>query len=670
VPLRKKRISAFCIFSALFLFLLHGEIAAQQNPAIELFNQGGVYLSRGQLYEAIDQFKEALLYNPNYVKPLFGLSEAYFKLEEYEQSLIYVRRARKYARSDMDIAALEGRIYTGLGRYTEAEELFSGLLLQQPYNQDAVFGLAELNVAMGNIENALSSYRTALESDPYNRRGLLSAALLYAAQSDYEAAGELIQTAVDTYPEDAVVHTIAAGYYLQSGLFEKAEDHAWQAVALDTRGEDALSVLIQLLFQQDRYKEAVEAVDRSIALDRRDPLLWYLRGKAYWELGDRQKALESLYTALDLRPSDEIARIVLEEFLIREYIPESEERLKAAAVRFERGSAYERDNRVELARQEYRRGLMLHPYNREGRVLYANTYKRSNNIGKYLSVLEVLEVDNNTSRDIEDEIEIYRNLRRDNIAEEWEVDQFSIDRSRYQFALFTWQTSADLIHLHADEHLSSYMQGLLQGFENIGIVGNTSAGSFGEAFRAARDRNADFFIIFTYQETDRLFRVTADVYNARTGAPVDSFKSIRTGNNRVTQSLVRTADNLAEALPVQGTIYRRRGNEVLVDIGEFQNVNEKDILLVVRKEHIALANASFDLEYMEENLLGEITLTDVDDLIAAGDVQTYQFFDLINPGDIVIPRPEEKAENEESPEADIEPKGILSDMYHRILSID
>jgi tetratricopeptide (TPR) repeat protein len=428
--------------------------------------------------------------------------------------------------------------------------------------------------------------------------------------------------------------------------------------------------LVQLLFRQERFTEAVDAVDRSIGLDRRNPLLWFLRGTAYWELDRNENALDSYYTALDLRPSDEIGRIVLEEFLLQEYLPESEERRRAAEVRFDRGSAYERDNRVELARQDYRRGLMLHPYNRNGRVLYAITYKRSGNIGKYLSILEVLEIDDNTTQDIRDEIEIYRNLRRDSIAAEWGVDQFAIERFRYRFALFTLNFDSSLIHLNAEERLSSYMQGLLRGFENIDLVENRSVRNFAEAFRAARSEDADFFILITYRETDRSFQVVSEVYNARTGSRVDTLRSIRTGNNRVTQSLVRIADGLADTLPVRGSIYRRSGNEVLVDIGEFQNVSEEQTLLVIRDEHLSLVNNSFRLEYEEENLLGEIVINAVDDLIARGEVRPYHFFDLINPGDTVFPKPEDTEEEPARADESEEEGMILSDIYNAILDID
>ena len=50
-----------------------------------------------------------------------------------------------------------------------------------------------------------------------------------------------------------------------------------------------------------------------------------------------------------------IARIVLETFLLEEFDSDSSERIDAAEVRFEIGKSYERDNRIEPARQEYRR---------------------------------------------------------------------------------------------------------------------------------------------------------------------------------------------------------------------------------------------------------------------------------------------------------------------------
>ncbi len=659
--------------SSLIIILLSSIVfIGAVNPAIELYQEGQQRLNRGNLFGAIDLFKEALSYNPDYAQPLFGLGQAYFKLEEYEQALVYVQRARLLDRNNSSIAALEGRVHTGLGRYEAAERIFESILNREPYNLEAQFGLAELHAATGNVENAISAYQNALESDPYNRRGLLSVALLYAAQNNLTEAAELIQTAVDSYPEDSRVHSIAAEYYFKSDEIRRAEQHARQALQLDEESEDALYVLIRILFSQGRYSDAVDIVDKNIKIDRNDPLLWYLRANALWNTGAEQRAIDSFYTALSLQPSAEISRIALEEFLLERYVPDSDERKRVADVRFEYGQAYERDNRIELARQEYRRGLMLNPYSREGRVMYAATFKRSNNIGKYLSILEVLAEENRTNQEIRDEIEIYRSLREDSVARSWDVDQFAIDRYRYRFALFTDSANSRMIHLQAQNYLTSYMQGILQGSEHIEIVSTDEIKSFADAFRQARETDVDFFIILTFNEGERAFKARASVYNGSTGAVIRNFESLRTGNRRVSQALIRIAANLSEALPLQGRIYRREDDTVLLDVGSFQGVAPEDTFEVIRSENLELSDTKFSLEYAESDILGQVEISQVDDLLAVGQVDTDQFFDLVNTGDAVIPvQPEEnEGTGTEATANEAEVPIIPSEIYKSLLEIE
>ncbi|HDQ14384.1 MAG TPA: tetratricopeptide repeat protein [Sediminispirochaeta sp.] len=608
----------------------------EEDTAVELYQRGAQLLSGGEIYRAIDNFRESVSMNPNYLEPLFGLAKAYFRLEEYPQALDYVEEARMLARSDLSVAALHGRILTGMGRYDEARRLFEAHLQETPYHRDLLFGLAELRVATGNIELALESYRNALSSDPHSRKGLLAAALLYSAQDRSQEAGKLIRTAVDLYPEDLRVQASAARFYYDTGELERAETHARQALSLEAADREALRVLIRLFFEQQRYEELVSVLEQAISLDRHDHLLWHLQAKAFWETGGREAAFESFKTAMDLRPSDELNIIVMEEFLMREYPPDSPQRRQAAELRFAGGRSYERNNRVELARQEYRRGLVLAPYHQEGRVLYANTYKRSGNLGKYLSVLEVLENNERTTEEIRDEIEIYRHMRENGLAERWGVDQFFLDRPRYRLGLYDLAGDSSLIHQNSEEHIREYIRFLIQGYEHVEIVGNAGVESFAEAFGRARESGADYFAILFYTEDERSFRSRMEVYSASTGALVRPFSSTRTGNNRVGQSLLRTVGSLVEAFPIRGTIYRREGASVLLDIGKFQGLEEGDKLLVISPEELNIADASFRLEYNEEELLGEVEINEVDDLLSEATVSTYQFFDLINPGDMVF----------------------------------
>ena len=671
-----KRKKIGCALSLLILSWIF--LVSAVNPAVELYLQGEERLQSGDVYGAIDLFKESLSYNADYVGPLYGLGQAYFRLEEYEQALVYIQQARRLDRNNTSITALEGRIYTGLGKYIEAERTFNKILEREPHNLDAQFGMAELHAAMGSVENAIAGYRKALESDPYNRRGLLSAALLYSAQNNLQEAAELIQTAVDSYPEDPRVHSIAAEYYFKRDNPRKAEEHAHQALQLDSESEDAIYVLIRILFAQNRFTDAVNAVEKNINIDRNNPLLWYLRANAYWKTGDQQRALESFYTALSLKPSDEISRIALEEFLVDRFAGDSQERKKAADIRFEYGAAYERDNRIELARQEYRRGLMLHPYSREGRRMYAATFKRSDNIGKYLSILKVLETEGNTSQEIQDEIEIYTSLREESIAQSWNVDQFAIDRYRYKIALFTNNIQSQVIHIGAEEYITSYMQGILQGNEHIDIVDTGSVESFAEAFRRARETDIDYFIVTTYREGERAFKGSATVYNGSTGTVIKTFNSLRTGNRRVSQALIRIAGTFSDNLPLRGRIYRRQADTALLDVGDFQGVSPDNRFNVIRGENLELADNQFALEYDERYILGYIEISRIDDLLSEGQVTTDQFFDLINPGDAVIPEnsTHEEADDEEKAEAsekgsDLRESPVIpSEIYKSLLEIE
>jgi len=658
-------ITLLLLLSSFWLFL------SARNPAIELYQQGEKRLKADNIFGAIDLFKESLSYNPDYVKPIYGLGTAYFKLEEYEQALVYAQRASRLDHTNSKISALEGRIHTGLGLYEEAKQIFNRILEREPYNLDAQFGKAELHAAMGNVENAIAGYRTALESDPYNRRGLLSAALLYAAKNNAQEAADLIQTAVDSYPEDPRVHSIAAEYYYKIDEIEKAEEHARQALQLDSKAEDAIYVLIRILFLENRFEDAVETVEKNLAIDRDDPLLWYLRAKAFMHTEDEKGAIESFYTALSLKPSDAIARIALEEFLMKNFPPDNEDRKTAADIRFEYGAAYERDNRVELARQEYRRGLMLNPYSRDGRLKYATTFKRSNNVGKYLSILEVLSNEGNTNQEINDEIEIYRSLREDSVARSWGVDQFAIDRFRYRFALFNDSALSSLIHLQASEHLTSYMRGILQGNEHIQIDDTGNVETFAEAFKRARTAGVDFFVVLTYQEGERAFKTVAKVYNGSTGTIIDTFESLRTGNRRVSQALIRIAGSIADALPLRGTIHQREDETVLIDIGSFQEVTPEDEFDVIRSDNLELSNNKFELEYTRSDILGQVEITEVDDLLSVGQVTTDQFFDLVNTGDAVIPVREQDDQDENQPGNDTEePLIIPSELYKSLLEIE
>ncbi len=643
------------VFSVLLPYCVHGQTGRSgEADATSLYVEGNEALKIGDLYQAIDYFKEALRYNPDFVKPHKGLAEVFFRLGEYSEAERYIQKARSLARMNTEIAALEGRIYTGLGEFDKASSVFSSILRREPNNLEAQFGVAELEVARGRAKNALEVYLGALRSYPRNRRGLLSAAILYETQGEEKEARELIKTAVRFYPDDPQVHALAASHYLDTGDLANAEVHAQRSLTEDPDNKDALQVLIDVYFTQDRYDQAIPRIRRSLETSS-DLLQRYALAKALAETGRIDEAVRAFTAALRTRPDDEVMRIVMEDALISQLDRDHAKRVEAAKERFASARSYENNNRTELARQEYRRGLELAPYSVEGRLGYARLFKRSGDYGKYLSILEVVAEEGKADQDVRDEIEIFESITEDTVASSWNVDQFDIERELYRIALFADLRSSSMRHIEAELPLLNYQETLMYGYEHIDVVHTGRAGSFASSFRTARQNDVDYFVIFSFEEQESTFTVRAAVYHGSTGTRLEDLEVFRTGNERVARASMRIVDDFQALLPIQGRIYRRDGEQVLVDLGKFQSIQPEDSLKIIREEDIDLKSRSFGFEYSPNDVLGEITVTEADELISEGRLQTSSFFDLVNPTDVVF-KAQAEEEGAEAGETATEPE--------------
>src|SRR5262249_36618830 len=63
----------------------------------------------------------------------------------------------------------------------------------------------------------------------------------------------------------------------------------------------------------ERWREALEACDRAIALEPNDAWSWSHKGWALKEMGRWQEAIQTFEKALEIRPDDPVARNNLEE---------------------------------------------------------------------------------------------------------------------------------------------------------------------------------------------------------------------------------------------------------------------------------------------------------------------------------------------------------------------
>jgi tetratricopeptide (TPR) repeat protein len=607
------------------------------DTALSLTAEGAAAAAAMNYHRAVERYKAALSLNPSYFVPMTGLAECFFYLEEYDEAERWAARARSFQADDMDLRVLDGRIRIGLGDVAGARKLFSEVLARQPNHLEARFGIAEAEVAAGRARNAISLYAEAFRMAPESVKAVLSLAVLCDETGDAAAADRYFDMALRAHSGDPRVQLSAGSHFLRVGDFPAAEKRARIALSLKGDLEPARMLLGSVLLQTGRAGDAVETFRQVIAANRDNALAWYGLGLAYSAAGDPAKAMSSLSTGLSVRAEDELARVAGESIAMDFLKMDDPQRRKMGSYHLDLGGQMEARNFQEKALAEYRRTLLLDPTSRDGRVAYARIFRFMGYPARYLNELKVLSRLGVKDTFVSDEVEALTSQLAGSLSDLWGVDQFAVERRKYTVPVFTIPSANRLLHPQSDTLAVRYFTDMLTRIETVVVPsGPQTAASFEDAFRRAREQGTDYFMVLGVDETDRTFSASAGMYLSRTGSRLAFLSAFRTGNDRMRDTYLRIVSQAAPLFPPRGTLLVRKFDDGVVDLGVFHGLKAGTVLAVVRKGKVRLDAVQPGLSYDDADVLGRLTVTAVDETIAAGRLERAGAFDFINPGDEVV----------------------------------
>ena len=632
---------ACVVLAATLLLSLTSPCTAQSggggDPKV-LYQRGRAEQSRSNLLGAVELYRAALIENPAYDKPLVGLAESFFALEEYEEALEYLKEAQKYDRTNLDLIVLEGRIAIAMNQPARARSLFESVLDREPNNLEARFGLAELDIAQGRTRNASRRYIETLKIRPESQKALLSLVLLSEAQGDRAAAETYLELALKYHNYDPRVHYAAGRFSMEEGSLERAERYLLTATALDQDYTEAKRLLAQVYLLQQRPDQAIDILRQILTTKRDIPLVWYSLGLAYERMGDPEQGIRSLAQALRLQPDDEIARIVLENIALDQLPIDDPIRERYASYHLERGNMFRERNYLDKALLEYRRALRLQPEAKEPRLQYAELHRLMGFPEKYMKELEVLRELGHTDEQILDDFEIIGSALYDSVSARWGIDQYALDRERFSLALYHLRPATRELHPFAGQAAAAYLHDLLKRYPTLEVMENTlNVDSFESAFREARGLGADYFLLMHIEESERSFTTVLEQYLTSTGKRLGTYRVFRTGNDRVQDNFNIMAERIFEALPLSGSLLARQFDRGVIDLGLYDELEPGAELAIVRKGRVRLSNDRIGVIAEDRDVLGTFTVETLDEVISEGVVTKRSFFDLINVGDQIIP---------------------------------
>jgi tetratricopeptide (TPR) repeat protein len=153
----------------------------------------------------------------------------------------------------------------------------------------------------GEMDKALQSYRKVLDVDPGEVDLASRVASLLARQDDFPQAIDILKDAIKAKPnapEPLLQLAFISAKYL--ARTDQAIDYVNRAIALDPRNIEAYERLCEIALAAGDEKKALETLDRAAAVKNEQPAFWTRLGKLY----------ASIVFKTDRPPKpDEIARL-------------------------------------------------------------------------------------------------------------------------------------------------------------------------------------------------------------------------------------------------------------------------------------------------------------------------------------------------------------------------
>ncbi len=640
--------SFFRIVTAVILFSAVASSHAQNSSALLFYNRGLQKQNAEDFYGASEDFQQALQQNEAYGDAWFHLAQVTYSLGDFTLALTYLDSADKYAKNRTDILNLRGLCFISLGRLDEARKVFNDVIKKYPNDIDSRFGLAELDLFNGSFIGAEHQYEDALKRQSNNRKALLSLALISEETGKKEAAEKYIEQALKFHSDDPEVHYLAAYIEAKKGKFSAAERRIRAAIQIKTDYTKAYVLLCSILYGQNRYDEVIDICDYLISKNRNTTKAWFLKGLSQYRKNDMDKAISTWSSALSVDPQDEMMRSALELLVMKELPVEDARRSDWALYHVKKARDYSKTFKGEEARYEYQRALKLNPNDSVARSEFAELLSRTGLKENYLYQLKFIQTGKTPSGEmsaaqkaaenkVNDTIEAYESLMKYSLSSSWGVDPFYLDKTRWHIGIYYTKSPVQLVHSDAEEIAAGMACDVFSGVATTSVEAlNQPVSGYGEAYRLARKNNLDYFIMLSVDENERETSLDAVVYSGRTGTETTRFSSFRTGNDRFASVLRSFRRDVLDMLPVRGKIIDRSVNDILIDLGTVEGIQDGTVLDVIKAGKIQTADKGTGVVFDERNSLGTITVTKTGEEISQGILSQNGFYDRVNVGDEVL----------------------------------
>ncbi len=193
-----------------------------------------------------------------------------------------------------------GTIQRRLGKLQDAEISYTCAISLLDENTDAYSTRASLYAEIEQYQKAIDDYSVVISRNPEDEDALYERALCRLMNNDTIGARLDLETIDKFNPKSAKSRLGMAMVYKAMGENAMAVELYDALIKANPKSWSLLRDRAEVYFFSKRLGAAMLDIDKSIQMNGRDPLSYFLRAKIRWAKGDREYARRDLNRAIEL----------------------------------------------------------------------------------------------------------------------------------------------------------------------------------------------------------------------------------------------------------------------------------------------------------------------------------------------------------------------------------
>lgn len=366
-------------------------LAVKNNPMLaEAYsNLGNVYKERGQLQEALDNYRHAVRLKPDFIDGYINLAAALVAAGDLEGAVQAYVSTLQYNPDLYCVRSDLGNLLKALGRLDEAKACYLKAIDTRPDFAVAWSNLGCVFNAQNEIWLAIHHFEKAVALDPNFLDAYINLGNVLKEARIFDRAVSAYLRALNLSPNHAVVHGNLACVYYEQGSTDLAIETYRHAIELQPNFPDAYCNLANALKEKSLVSDAEECYNTALRLmpTHADSLNNLANIKR--EQGLIEEAIRLYCKALDVLPEfaaahSNLASVLQQQGKLNEALMHYKEAIRIqptfADAYSNMGNTLKEMQDVQGALQCYSRAIQINPAFADAHSNLASIHKDTGNI--------------------------------------------------------------------------------------------------------------------------------------------------------------------------------------------------------------------------------------------------------------------------------------------------